>query len=99
MILRAILSLIALIALYGASAGAQGICGKRAMMVEKLVNKYHETQMGIGLGQGDSRLIEIWANCDTETWTILKTYPNGTACLMAAGDNWHGKGCSPGRPT
>ena len=31
-------------------------------------------------------VVETFASEDTGTWTILMTMPNGTACLMAAGE-------------
>ncbi len=85
-----------LAALHGAPAGAQGTCGDRNEMARRLVDQYGETLMGAGLG--GPTLLEVWANCETGTWTILKTYTTGTACVMAAGTNWHGAGCEPGQP-
>ena len=99
MIRRALISLVALIALWASSAGALATCGNRASMVEKLVEKYREAQVGVGLRLGGSRLIEVWANCTTGTWTILKTYPDGTACVMALGAGWQGVGCKAGQLT
>ena len=88
-----------LIALHGAPAAAQVPCGNRAAMVEKLLNQYNEVPMGHLLGRGGSRLLEVWANCTTGTWTILKTYPSGKSCVMAVGDDWQGVGCKVGQPT
>ena len=98
MIRRTILALVALVTMYASSAGAQATCGDRTSMVEKLVNKYHEMQMGLGLRRGGSRLIEVWANCTTGTWTIMKIYPDGTACVMAVGEGWQGRGCKTRQP-
>ena len=97
--IRALPLLGLLIALYGAPAAAQVSCGDRAVMVERLRNQYHEMQMGAGLALGGTRLLELWANCDTGTWTILKTYPDSTACVMAVGQDWQGVGCEPGQNT
>lgn len=93
MIRVALLPLIVLISLWVASAGAQVSCGNRAYMVERLVSQYREMQMGLGLRIDGSRLIEVWVNCITGTWTILKTYTDGIACVMAVGEDWHGVGC------
>ena len=89
--------LVALIALGCAPVAAQVQCGNRATMVAKLLHKYHEVQIGIGLT--GPRLFEVWANCSTGTWTILGTNTNGIACLIAAGEDWQGQGCKPGQPT
>ena len=92
---RVSILLAAFIALHGAPAAAQAVCDNRDAMVKKLTDRYGEVQMSRGLG-GDV-VLEVWANCKTGTWTILKTYPKGRACLMAAGDGWQSKGCPPGQ--
>ena len=97
--IRALALPTALIALWGCSAAAQVSCGDRGFMAEKLVSQYHEVQMGLGLMQWNSRLIEVWANCDSGTWTILETNANGTACVIALGQGWQGVGCEAGQLT
>ena len=84
-----------LLALHGAPAVAQAVCDNRAVMVKKLTDRYGEVQMSLGLA--GTNLFETWANCLTGTWTILKTYPKGRSCLMAAGDGWQSKVCPPGQ--
>jgi hypothetical protein len=69
-------------------AHAQSSCGDRTAMVEQLSRIYGEERKGAGI-VGQTALFEIWASDVTGSWTILKTYPNGTACLVAAGGNWH----------
>jgi hypothetical protein len=69
------------------AAHAQSSCGDRTAMVEQLSRTYGETRKGAGL-VGQTALFEVWASDATGSWTILKTYPNGTACLVAAGENW-----------
>ncbi len=68
-------------------AQAQLGCGNRTAMVEQLSRTYGEARKGAGLA-GQAALFEIWASDATGTWTILKTSPNGMACLIAAGENW-----------
>ncbi len=85
---RATILLAALIALYGAPAAAQIACGTRDIVVEKLDRKYGETRRGGGLS-GPTMVFEIWASDKPPyTWTILKTAPNGWACIMAVGEGW-----------
>ena len=69
------------------AAHAQMSCGDRNVMVEQLSRTYGEVRKGAGL-TGQTALFEVWASDVTGSWTILKTYPNGTACLIAAGENW-----------
>ena len=68
-------------------AQAQMACGTRDTIVERLKGKYGEVRRGGGLAGGV--LLEIWASEATGTFSILQTYPNGWACIMAAGDSWH----------
>jgi hypothetical protein len=68
-------------------AQAQMACGTRDSMVAKLGDKYGEVRRGGGL-TGSTAIFEIWASEATGTWTILKTSPDGMACVMAAGDVW-----------
>ena len=70
------------------AARAQLSCGDRKAMVEQLSRTYGEARKGAGLA-GRTALFEIWASDVTGSWTILKTTPNGIACLIAAGENWH----------
>ena len=69
-------------------ASAQVACGSRDAVVAKLSEKYGEVRRGGGLA-GPTAIFEIWASEATGSWTILKTTPNGLACVMAVGDGWH----------
>ena len=97
--IRALALPTALIALWGCSAAAQVSCGDRGIMAATLFNQYREVQMGLGLMRWNSRLIEVWGNCDSGTLTILETPANGTACVIALGQGWQGVGCEEGQPT
>ena len=81
-----VLSLGALLAL-PTLAYAQSTCGQREAIVERLTSKWGETFAGGGLQNANS-VFEIWMSVEKGTWTILRTMPNGTACVMAAGTNW-----------
>ncbi|MGR3716611.1 MAG: hypothetical protein ACU0B1_07705 [Thermohalobaculum sp.] len=70
------------------AAHAQSGCGDRKAMVEQLSRAYGEMRKGAGLA-GQTAFFEVWASNATGTWTILKTTPNGIACVIAVGENWH----------
>ena len=91
LIVGPLIGIVATIVLHGAPASAQAMCGNRIEMVENLADKYGEEQMSLGMA--GSNLFETWANCLTGTWTILKTFPNGRACLVVWGGNWRSKDC------
>ena len=74
--------------LFVSPAQAQMVCDTRDSVVERLGEKYGEVWRGGGLSR-PTAIFEIWASEATGTWTILKTTPNGWACIMAVGDGWH----------
>ena len=64
-------------------------CDTRNYVVTTLGEKYGEAWRGGGLS-GPTAIFEIWASDKPpRTWTILKTTPDGIACIMAVGDSWH----------
>lgn len=77
----------AILAISAGTSAAQPACGPRAAIIEKLVQKYSEGPVGIGV-QNAGALFEIWRNRETGSWTILRTSPRGMSCVMAAGTAW-----------
>jgi len=71
------------------SAPQQVACGERADIVKKLNRKYGEVQSGAGLMNNGTRIIELWQSEKSGSWTFLMTLPNGTTCIMAAGEFWN----------
>ncbi|MEO0623982.1 MAG: hypothetical protein AAFU49_11330 [Pseudomonadota bacterium] len=72
------------------TAEAQMRCGKRDVVISHLTKKYGETQRSVGLQEGRG-MVEIFANPDSGSWTILLTTPNGMSCLMAAGEAYEAR--------
>ena len=58
-------------------------CGDRAKIANWLKQKHGETHQ-VTLIQSD-HLVEIWANNETQTWSVLVTRTNGNACLRDSG--------------
>ncbi len=74
-----------LIALHGPPVAAQAVCGLYSAMVIQLQRQYGETLRIRGTsGQAG---MEMWANEQTGSWSIVVRYSNGMACLRAAGGN------------
>jgi len=84
---RAII-LAALIALPTASHSAPK-CGPRDEAVKILKDKYGETQQYVGLTEDGSAVIEMYANRETGTWTLVVTGPTGKMCLVETGQEFH----------
>ena len=70
-----------------APAAAQQVCAPRDRIIERLGEKYGESRHGFGL-QGAKVVVELYASAETGTWTIIATRPDGTACALAAGQDW-----------
>jgi hypothetical protein len=69
------------------AAHAQLACGEREVIVQQLSKTHREIRKGSGL-VGPAALFEIWASNVTGNWTILKTAPNGFACIVVVGEGW-----------
>jgi hypothetical protein len=68
-------------------AAQTGVCADRAKIVDRLQSKYGESRQGVGVAQGQ-RVMEIWASEASGSWTIVMTLPDGSSCLIAAGEDW-----------
>lgn len=62
-------------------------CAAHEQVVERLAERYGETLQSMGMHSSNG-LLEVYASEETGTWTILVTSPDGTACLLAAGQMW-----------
>jgi hypothetical protein len=88
MSMRLIFAALALSMSCAEPALAQTGCAQREDLVEYLTLSFGETLNAGGLRDAAS-LYEVWVSDATGTWTILKTNPDGTACIVAAGTHWH----------
>jgi len=70
-----------------AEAQQSPICGKRTELIGKLKNQYSERPVANGLATNGG-ILEVLASPAGNSWTIVVTMPNGTSCLIAAGENW-----------
>lgn len=69
------------------AAQTGGICGDRESVVQMLADRYGEARQSMGL-QHDGIILEMFANVETGTWTVLLTYSSGMTCLVATGEAW-----------
>ena len=70
-----------------AAAFAHSVCTTRAEATKQLYSRYSEAPVAIGLAKSGG-VIEVFATTDGSTWTIVITMPDGTSCMMAAGEAW-----------
>ncbi len=68
-------------------AAAQIACTTRSEVAERLAGDYAETPVAAGLASSGA-VFEVFTSDDGSTWTIVLTRPEGTSCLIAAGEAW-----------
>jgi hypothetical protein len=94
--LKSSLAALALTVAIPAMANAQvPLCTQRAEIVKLLTESLHEQPVAAGLAES-GRVIEVFANAERSSWTMIVTSPTG-----AAGEHWEDliKTAAPGRPT
>jgi len=62
-------------------------CDQRARVIGHLAQKYKEAPVAIGV-TSNGGMVEVLTTGDGGTWTIILSNPNGTSCLVAAGEGW-----------
>jgi len=62
-------------------------CGARSDLLAELTKRYSEAPVAVGLANSGA-LVEVLTNDSGSTWTILVSQPDGTSCLVAAGEAW-----------
>ena len=71
-------------------AAAQSACSPRTDVLGHLAKKYGEAPVAIGV-TNKGGLVEVLTTGDGDTWTIIVSMPNGTSCMVAAGEGWRTK--------
>ena len=62
-------------------------CAPRPEFLKQLSKQFHEEPVALGLTNNGS-IIEVLTSDDGSTWTIMISQPNGSSCLVAAGEGW-----------
>lgn len=62
-------------------------CGPYAVAKIALEQRYGETRAWLGR-VNDEAVVEIVANPDTGSWTMMIVNPAGVACIVSSGDAW-----------
>lgn len=82
-------ALVVLALLIGTAAQTQTRmpCGDRTLLMAYLAWRYGETVKGSGLDAA-GRSVEVLANAETGTWSMLVTPPGMETCLVRSGSDW-----------
>lgn len=70
-----------------ANAAQTMSCDKRQKVIGHLAAKYQEAPVALGV-TSTGRLVEVLSTSEGDTWTIILSHPDGTSCLLAAGEGW-----------
>ena len=84
------LALVPVLTLGSFEAAAQSACSPRTEVVGHLAKKYGEAPVAIGV-TNKGGLVEVLTSGHGDTWTIIVSLPNGTSCMVAAGEGWRTK--------
>lgn len=68
-------------------ARAEAQCGPRDTVMSLLADTYGETRRGMGVAANNT-VMEVFVSEAKGSWTITVTMPDGTTCLMAAGQGY-----------
>jgi hypothetical protein len=85
--LARILAALFVVTYSGAALAQSPPCTKRADIVQHLQGKYSESPVAMGIANNGG-VLEVLSSKANGTWTIIITMPNGTSCMIAAGDSW-----------
>jgi hypothetical protein len=90
----------ATVALFAMASTALANCAPREIVADRLASKYGEAVQNIGINDR-GQLVEIFANIETGSWTVVQTSPGGPACVVAAGQGFQrvGQEATQGDPT
>ena len=69
------------------AAAAPMACTERKAAIRHLEGKFSEAPVAMGL-TNTGAVLEVLTSAAGGSWTILVTMPDGTACLIAAGEAW-----------
>ncbi len=69
-----------------AAAGAMA-CTERKAALRHLGGKFLEAPVAMGL-TNTGEVLEVLTSDAGRSWTMLITMPNGTTCMVAAGEAW-----------
>lgn len=74
-------------AAFSTPASAQSVCADRAQVLDHLTRAYSERRIALGVA-GAGGVIELLTRADGRTWTIILSRPDGSACVLATGEDW-----------
>jgi hypothetical protein len=75
------------IQLANAQTGA-GACAPYGELRKALQGNYGENPVAFGV-HADGSLMQVFASDAGDTWTVIRTSPDGISCIVADGNDWY----------
>ncbi|MEM1065699.1 MAG: hypothetical protein AAGJ74_09380 [Pseudomonadota bacterium] len=63
------------------------ICDDRETLRDRLQLNYGAQMTGRGV-RGPDTVLEVWSAPGSGDWTLVQSYANGRACIVAMGQSW-----------
>lgn len=70
-----------------AAAQTRAPCAAHGDLAEQLGDRFDEQPVARGLASNGT-VMEVFSTRDGGSWTMVVTMPNGTSCVVAAGEGW-----------
>ncbi len=67
---------------------AQPVCMPHDDFRVELHRNFSESPVAIAIANNGA-LIELYAKRDRSSWTLMMTRPDGTSCVLVAGEEWN----------
>ena len=67
---------------------AQPVCMSRDVLREELHKQFAEAPTA-GAIANNGAFVQLFANRDRSSWTLVMTRPGGTSCVLVAGEDWN----------
>lgn len=71
---------------FASAATAEDVCMTMDEMGAALIDWYGEHPISAPSETNE----QVWVSQATGTWTMVKTFSDGTACVIAQGEDWNG---------
>jgi hypothetical protein len=79
------------------AAQAPRPCAPDPAIPDRLASEYGEAVTGGGIDAA-GRLLRIFANLETGTWTAVVSTAEGISCVVSSGESWSGGRAAPVTP-
>lgn len=90
-------ALISVWASVGPAASQESTCDRREIVRQTLEQGFGEAPAAIGTVSEDV-IVELFAEAEGATWTLMVSNTDGHACVLAAGTDWQSPVAPPALP-